>query len=87
MIDFNRPPVIGTEAGYFQKALENGKLCGDGPFTKYASEWLSRRFDVPHCYLTTSCTSALEMASWLCDLYLCFHGGCVRAAGGKDRFC
>ena len=68
MIDFNRPPVLGTEMEYFKKALESGKLCGDGPFTKQASEWFKNRFDVKHCYLTTSCTSALEMASWLCDL-------------------
>ena len=68
MIDFNRPPVVGSETEYFQKALENGKLCGDGPFTKQASEWFKDRFHVKHCYLTTSCTSALEMASWLCDL-------------------
>ncbi len=68
MIDFNRPPVLGCETEYFQKALENGKLCGDGPFTKEVSEWFKNRFDVRHFYLTTSCTSALEMASWLCDL-------------------
>ena len=68
MIDFNRPPVVGTEEKYFRKALENGKMCGDGPFTKYASDWFKKRFSVRHCYLTTSCTSALEMASWLCDL-------------------
>ncbi len=68
MIDFNRPPVLGTETAYFEKALANGKLCGDGPFTAQASEWFKDRFSVKHCYLTTSCTSALEMASWLCDL-------------------
>ncbi len=68
MIDFNRPPVVGTEEAFFRKALENGKLCGDGPFTKHASDWLKTRFKAAHCYLTTSCTSALEMASWLCDL-------------------
>lgn len=68
MINFNIPPFTGRELEYIEEAVKNRKLCGDGPFTKYASEWLSRRFDVPHCYLTTSCTSALEMASWLCDL-------------------
>jgi dTDP-4-amino-4,6-dideoxygalactose transaminase len=68
MIDFNRPPVLGTETGFFEKALANGKLCGDGPFTAHASKWFKDRFSVKHCYLTTSCTSALEMASWLCDL-------------------
>ncbi len=68
MIDFNRPPVVGTEAEYFAQALQNGKLCGDGPFTKMVSKWLSDRFQVKYTFMTTSCTSALEMASWLCDL-------------------
>ncbi len=68
MIDFNRPPVLGTENKYFSIALANGKLCGDGPFNMKASDWFRDRFDVKHVYLTTSCTSALEMASWLCDL-------------------
>ena len=68
MIDFNRPPVVGTEQEYFAQALQNGKLCGDGPFTKMASKWFSDRFSVKYTYMTTSCTSALEMASWLCDL-------------------
>ena len=68
MIDFNRSPVLGTEKKYFEKVLASGKLCGDGPFTAHASEWFRNRFSVKHCYLTTSCTSALEMASWLCDL-------------------
>lgn len=68
MIDFNRPPVVGTELAFFQEALESGKLCGDGAFTKKVSDWFSSRFHVKHVYMTTSCTSALEMASWLCGL-------------------
>ena len=68
MIDFNRSPVLGTELEYFQEALQSARLCGDGPFTKKVSEWFRNRFDVRHVYMTTSCTSALEMASWLCDL-------------------
>ena len=31
MIEFNRAPYVGTETQYMQKAIENGKLCGDGP--------------------------------------------------------
>lgn len=68
MIDFNRPPIVGTEQKYFQEALESGKLCGDGNFTKRASAWLEDKFQVRYCYLTTSCTAALEMGSWLCSL-------------------
>ena len=68
MIDFNKSPVVGTELEYFSQALQSGKLCGDGPFTKQASAWFRERMNVRHVYMTTSCTSALEMASWLCDL-------------------
>ncbi len=68
MIDFNKSPVVGTELEYFSQALQSGKLCGDGPFTKQVSAWFRERMNVRHVYMTTSCTSALEMASWLCDL-------------------
>jgi len=68
MIPFNRPALVGGELDYLGEALESGKLCGDGAFTKRASEWMETHFDVRHVLLTTSCTHALEMASWLCDL-------------------
>ncbi len=68
MIDFNRPPFVGKELDYIKEAIENGKLCGDGAFTKKCSEWMQEKFDVRHTFLTTSCTHALEMAAYLCDL-------------------
>ncbi len=68
MIDFNRPPFVGKELDYIKQAVDNGKLCGDGMFTKKCSEWMMDRFQVNHCLLTTSCTHALEMAAYLCDL-------------------
>ena len=68
MIDFNRPPYVGKEMEYIQQAIESGKLCGDGNFTKKASRWMENTLDVNHCLLTTSCTHALEMAAYLCDL-------------------
>ena len=34
MIEFNRAPHVGTEEAYIRQAIEGGKLCGDGPFTK-----------------------------------------------------
>ena len=68
-IPFNKPPYIGTELSYLEQACAvNRKICGDGPFTKQASAWFRERMNVRHVYMTTSCTSALEMASWLCDL-------------------
>lgn len=71
MIHFNVPPFIGTEFEYMRQAVENHKICGDGPFTKLCNEWIENNFGAKKCLLTTSGTSALEMAAVLCD----FHPG------------
>ena len=68
MIDFNMAPCTGRELAYMQQAMQNGKLCGDGPFTKKCSEWMCTNFQAKHCLLTTSCTHALEMAEYLSDI-------------------
>ena len=68
MIDFNRPPFVGKELDYIKQAVDYGKLCGDGEFTKKCSAWMSEKFDVNHVLLTTSCTHALEMAAYLSDI-------------------
>ena len=67
-IEFNRAPFLGTETKYMEQAIVNGKLCGDGPFTKKCSEQMQEKFGARHVLLTTSCTHALEMAAFLCDL-------------------
>ena len=54
MIDFNRPPVVGKELEYIAKAMELGKLCGDGTFTKKCSAWMKDHFSAGHVLLTTS---------------------------------
>ena len=66
MISFNVPPLVGTELDYVKKAIENHKICGDGPFTKECNAWLENRFGAQKVLLTTSGTTALEMA---CLLY------------------
>ena len=68
MIHFNVPPFVGTEFKYMQEAVKNHKICGDGPFTKKCDEWLEKRFGTPKAMLTTSGSSALDMAALLCDL-------------------
>lgn len=68
-IPFNVPPYVGTELGYVERAVEgNRKISGDGPFTKRCNQWLEERFGSRKVLLTTSGTSALEMAAILCDL-------------------
>ena len=68
MINFNEPPYTGNELKYMKEAVENLKICGDGPFTKKCNAWLEDRFNAQKVMLTTSGTSALEMAMLLCDL-------------------
>lgn len=68
MIPFNVPPVVGTETKYIQKAIENHKISGDGEFTKKCTEWLEEKYNPSKALLTTSGTSALEMAAILCEI-------------------
>ena len=68
MINFNIPPYMGTESTYIKQAIENHKICGDGPFTKKCNAWLEERFHAQKVLLTTSGTTALDMAMLLCDL-------------------
>lgn len=68
MIPFNIPPRVGTECGYIGEAIENGKICGDGPFTKKCHRWLEEKTGTKKALLTTSCTSATEMAALLLSI-------------------
>lgn len=68
MIPFNIPPASGKEIAYIQRAIENRKICGDGEFTKKCSAWMESKFNAQKVLLTTSGTSALEMAAVLCDI-------------------
>ncbi len=69
MIPFNKPPYVGTEINYIQEAVESRKICGDGRFTKQCCKWMENRFSAKKILLTTSGSSALDMAALLCDLY------------------
>lgn len=68
MINFNEPPYSGNEEKFIAEAIASHKICGDGAFTRKCSEWLERRFAAKKVLLTTSGTSALEMAALLCDI-------------------
>lgn len=68
MINFNVPPYTGKEIEYIREAVENQKICGDGPFTKKCSQWIEEKTGTTKCLLTTSCTHATEMAALLLDI-------------------
>lgn len=68
MIDFNVPPFVGNELKYIEEAVAAKKICGDGRFTKQCNKWMEDRFGAQKVLLTTSGTTALEMAAILCGL-------------------
>lgn len=68
MIPFNVPTATGKEEKYIAQAIANRKICGDGEFTKKCNAWLENKFNAKKVLLTTSGTTALEMAAILCDV-------------------
>ena len=71
MISFNVPPYTGKELAYIQEAIAAHKISGDGKFTRQCSKIMEERFRAARILLTTSGTSALDMATLLCR----FHKG------------
>ena len=68
IIDFNMPPIVGTEGKYIQEAIDSHQISGDGLFTKKCNKWMEDRFNAQKIMLTTSGTTALDMAALLCDI-------------------
>ncbi len=68
MLVFNEPPYTGRELDYVREAIENHKICGDGPFTAKCSAELERITGTAKALLTTSCTHANEMAAILAGI-------------------
>ena len=67
-IPFNKPHLTGKETHYIYQAVADGKLSGNGVFTKRCQQFFEERYGFKKCLLTTSCTDALEMAAILCDI-------------------
>lgn len=68
VIPFNVPPYIPQCSAYVEKAIQSRKICGDGSFTHSCSERLEAMTGAPKALLTTSGTTALEMAALLLDI-------------------
>ena len=68
MISFNVPPYIGKEDKYIKQAIDSRKICGDGQFTKKCNEKFEEITGAKKVLMTTSGTSALEMAALLADI-------------------
>ena len=68
MIPFNVPPYCGREDEYVLQAIHSHKISGDGSFTKKCHAWLTERTGAAKVLLTTSGSSALDMAAILCGV-------------------
>jgi dTDP-4-amino-4,6-dideoxygalactose transaminase len=68
MIPFNKPFLTGRETDYIHEAVCSGKISGDGMFTKKCHQFFETRYGFNRCFLTTSCTDALEMAALLINI-------------------
>ena len=66
MICFNVPPCTGNEIKYISEAIASHKICGDGNFTKKCDAWMEQRFNAKKVLLTTSGSTALDMAALMC---------------------
>ena len=71
-IPFARPYLTGNEQKYITDILTNiqngAQISGDGPYGKKCEKLMEEKFGARKVLLTTSCTSALEMATRLIDL-------------------
>jgi len=68
MIPFNKQNLFGKELEYIKDAYNNGKVSGDGKYTKMCSRFMEERFNSKKILLTTSGTHALELAALLADI-------------------
>ena len=68
VIPFNKPPYIGNEIEYIKEAVNSQKICGDGAFTQKCNNKLEQMSGSKKALITTSGTSALEMAAILCNI-------------------
>lgn len=67
-IPFNVPPCAPGATDYIAEAIATHTICGDGMFTKKCNAWIEERFGTPKALLTTSGSTALDMAMILCGL-------------------
>ncbi len=68
-IPFFKPYITGNEIKYIRNIVDNRKdMAGDGEYTKKVHAWFEKRYGVPKVLLTTSGTTALEMAVRLLNL-------------------
>ncbi len=66
-VGFNRISVGANEVNYLKDAIAIGRLQGGGKYLEKCEKLVTNTVDSP-LLITTSCTSALDMAALLCDI-------------------
>ena len=64
-IPFNKPYLAGKELYYVKDAINLGHISANGKYTKWCQEFFQKKYGFGKCFLTTSCTDALEMDALL----------------------
>lgn len=67
-IPFNKPYTTGKELNYIQDSINRSKISGDGYYTKKVNEFIEKTFHTLKALLTTSGSTALDMAAFLFNL-------------------
>jgi len=67
-IPFNKPYMTGKELNYIQDSINRSKISGDGFYTKRVNEFIEKTFHALKALLTTSGSTALDMAAMLLNL-------------------
>lgn len=68
MIPFNKAPVTGEENKFILDAISRHEIGGDSTYSKKCMSWLEDKLGAQKVLLTTSGTTALDMAVFLCQL-------------------
>lgn len=67
-IPLTKPYLVGKEEIYVSEVIHSGNTGGNGWFTQQCQAFFEARYQIPKCLLTTSCTTALEMAALLLNI-------------------
>lgn len=67
-IAFNQPPLVEGCREYVMESINSHTICGDNSFTFRCEKIMEEKFNSKKIHLTTSGTTALEMACMLADI-------------------
>lgn len=68
MIPFNKAYITNKEYEYIEDVFNRKHISGDGYYTKQIHNFIEEKFNIKKALMTTSCSTALDMAAILIDL-------------------